>query len=94
MTASRSRNELGDERGQGQRVIETRGLGKTGGIKPLDLRVAAGEVLGCAGLLGSGRTELANLLFGIDTADKGVLLVEGEEAKIRNPRKALQLGRP
>jgi len=92
VTASRSRNELGDERGRGQRVIETRGLGKTGGIKPLDLRVAAGEVLGCAGLLGSGRTELANLLFGIDAADEGVLFVEGEETKIKNPRKALQLG--
>ena len=92
VTASRSRNELGDERGRGQPVIETRGLGKTGGIKPLDLRVAAGEVLGCAGLLGSGRTELANLLFGIDAADEGVLLVEGEETKIKNPRKALQLG--
>jgi simple sugar transport system ATP-binding protein len=58
----------------------------------MDLQVAAGEVLGCAGLLGSGRTELANLLFGIDTADEGVLLVEGERTKIKNPRKALQLG--
>ncbi len=92
VTAGRSRGGSGDEQGRGQRVFETRGLGKTGGIKPLDLRVAAGEVLGCAGLLGSGRTELANLLFGIDTADEGVLLVEGEETKIKNPRRALQLG--
>jgi monosaccharide-transporting ATPase len=92
VTTDRSRPESGDERGQGQSVVETRGLGKTGGVKALDLRVATGEVLGCAGLLGSGRTEVANLLFGIDAADKGVLLVEGEETKIKNPRKALQLG--
>jgi simple sugar transport system ATP-binding protein len=90
LTAGRLGTEL--ENKQGQSVVETRSLGKTGGIKPLDLRVAAGEVLGCAGLLGSGRTELANLLFGIDAPDEGVLLVEGKQTKIKNPRKALQLG--
>jgi len=92
VTARRFRNESGNGTERGQGVVETRGLGKTGGIKPFDLRVATGEVLGCAGLLGSGRTELANLLFGIDAADEGVLLVEGDEKKIKNPRKALQLG--
>ena len=85
---------LGDDSGKGggKSILEARGLGKTGGIKPLDLRVAAGEVLGCAGLLGSGRTELANLFFGIDHADEGVLLIEGQETKINSPRKALRLG--
>ena len=90
LTAGRLSTELESKRGQS--VVETRSLGKTGGIKPLDLKVAAGEVLGCAGLLGSGRTELANLLFGIDAPDEGVLLVEGKQTKIKNPRKALQLG--
>jgi len=90
VTASRLGNASGERRGPS--VVEARGLGKTGGIKPLDLRVATGEVLGCAGLLGSGRTELANLLFGIDAADEGALIVEGQETKIKNPRKALQLG--
>lgn len=92
VTASRLGIEFEDGRKQRQSVVEARGLGKAGGIKPLDLRLAAGEVLGCAGLLGSGRTELANLLFGIDAADEGVIFVEGEQTKIKNPRKALRLG--
>lgn len=92
VTASRLREKSADERGHGQIAVETRGLGKTGGIKPFDIQVAAGEVLGCAGLLGSGRTEVANLLFGIDTADAGTLLVEGQAATIKTPRKALRLG--
>jgi monosaccharide-transporting ATPase len=92
VTASRLREKSGDERGHGPSVVESRGLGKTGGIKPFDVQVAAGEVLGCAGLLGSGRTEVANLFFGIDAADQGTLLVEGQAATIRSPRKALHLG--
>jgi monosaccharide-transporting ATPase len=92
VTASRLREKCGDERGHGPSVVESRGLGKTGGIKPFDVQVAAGEVLGCAGLLGSGRTEVANLFFGIDAADQGTLLVEGQAATIRSPRKALHLG--
>jgi monosaccharide-transporting ATPase len=92
VTASRLREKSGDEPGHGPSVVESRGLGKTGGIKPFDVQVAAGEVLGCAGLLGSGRTEVANLFFGIDAADQGTLLVEGQAATIRSPRKALHLG--
>jgi simple sugar transport system ATP-binding protein len=92
VTASRLREKSADERGHGPSVVESRGLSKTGGIKPFDVQVAAGEVLGCAGLLGSGRTEVANLFFGIDAADQGTLLVEGQAATIRTPRKALQLG--
>jgi monosaccharide-transporting ATPase len=92
VTASRLREKSGDKRGHGPSVVESRGLGKTGGIKPFDVQVAAGEVLGCAGLLGSGRTEVANLFFGIDAADQGTLLVEGQAATIRSPRKALHLG--
>ena len=92
VTASRLRNENRAGKKQGQSIVETRGLSKTGGIKPFDIRLEAGEVLGCAGLLGSGRTEVAQLLFGIDVADEGNLLVEGEETRVTNPRKALQLG--
>jgi simple sugar transport system ATP-binding protein len=92
VTASRLGNENGVEKEQRQSIVETRGLSKTGGIMPFDIRVEAGEVLGCAGLLGSGRTEVAQLLFGIDAADEGTLLVEGEETRVTNPRKALQLG--
>ena len=49
------------------------GLGLTGSIEPFDLELHEGEVVGLAGLLGSGRTELAQLLFGIDRPTDGTL---------------------
>lgn len=73
-------------------LIEAKQFGKTDGIKPSDVNIAKGEILGCAGLLGSGRTELANLFFGIDGADKGTLKIDGQEVTIKNPRQALRLG--
>lgn len=47
-------------------LIEARGLGRAGAIEPFSLTVHEGEVVGLAGLLGSGRTEIARLLFGAD----------------------------
>ena len=72
--------------------IRTEQLGKRGNIKPFDIKVRKGEVVGCAGLLGSGRTELANLLFGIDSSDSGTVYIEGKVVKIANPRKAMKHG--
>ena len=48
-------------------------------LHPVDLRIRAGEVLGLGGLLGSGRTELARLLFGLDRADSGEIRIDGVE---------------
>ncbi len=73
-------------------VIETRGLSSVGGVKPFVAGIAPGDVLGCAGLLGSGRTEVANLLFGVDQAASGTLLVNGKEERVKSPRQAIQLG--
>ncbi|HEU4757467.1 MAG TPA: sugar ABC transporter ATP-binding protein [Agromyces sp.] len=64
-------------------------LGRRGAINPADLPIAAGEVVGLAGLLGSGRTELARLLGGIDRADTGELTIRGETVKLRTPRQAI-----
>jgi monosaccharide-transporting ATPase len=65
------------------------GLGRRGSIEPFDLDIYAGEVVGLAGLLGSGRTELARLLFGADHADSGQLQIDGTATRLRTPRAAV-----
>jgi simple sugar transport system ATP-binding protein len=74
-------------------VLETRGLGRKGVLQPVDMQVREGEVLGLAGLLGAGRTELARLLFGADRADKGDIAI-GDKAygTFANPRQAIAAG--
>ena len=70
-------------------VLEARGLGRRGLLAPVDLDLPEGEVVGLAGLLGSGRTEVARLLFGLDAADSGTVTIEGKGAAIRSPRDAM-----
>jgi galactofuranose transport system ATP-binding protein len=70
-------------------VLAATGLGRTGSIAPADLTVHPGEVVGLAGLLGSGRTELARLLFGADHADSGSVSVEGRPVRLRSPLSAI-----
>lgn len=72
--------------------LRTLGLGRRGSLAPVDLEVRKGELLGLAGLLGSGRTELARLLFGADKADSGKLAVHGKELQFTNPRDAIAAG--
>jgi simple sugar transport system ATP-binding protein len=92
VTATRITDANGKQNGVKEAIVEARGLSREGGIKPFDLSVEPGDVLGCAGLLGSGRTEVANLLFGVDQPDDGDLIVEGKKEKVKSPRQALQLG--
>jgi len=66
------------------------GLGRTGSVEPTDLVIHEGEVVGLAGLLGSGRTEVARLVTGADRADSGEVRVRGERARFRTPRAALR----
>ncbi len=70
--------------------LHARRLGRTGAIAPVDLEVRAGETLGLAGLLGSGRTELARLLFGVDRADSGRLEIDGRAVRFKSPRDAIR----
>jgi galactofuranose transport system ATP-binding protein len=70
-------------------VLQAIGLGRKGTLEATDLAVHPGEVIGVAGLLGSGRTELARLLFGADTADTGDLQVGSTRRRIRSPRHAI-----
>jgi monosaccharide-transporting ATPase len=73
-------------------VAEARGLGLHGSLQPVDLTLNAGEVVGVAGLLGSGRTELARLLFGIDTPDSGSLHIKGRKVERFSPHESLKQG--
>jgi galactofuranose transport system ATP-binding protein len=75
-----------------QTVLSAVGIGRKPRVHPIDLDVHRGEVVGVAGLLGSGRTELARLLFGADRATSGRMLVNGKPATMRSPRAAIAKG--
>jgi monosaccharide-transporting ATPase len=77
---------------QGVPVLEARQLGRKGQLHPIDVALHRGEIVGVAGLLGSGRTELARLLFGLDKADDGDVLVDGQPASLDSPAHAIAHG--
>jgi galactofuranose transport system ATP-binding protein len=64
-------------------------VGRRGVLEPADLDVYEGEVVGIAGLLGSGRTELVRLLYGADRADSGRIEINGKTVKMTSPRAAI-----
>jgi monosaccharide-transporting ATPase len=76
----------------GQPLFELCGLGCKGLMQPTDLSIRAGEVLGLGGLLGSGRTELARMLFGLAPPDQGELRVKGQPQRVTSPSAAVGLG--
>lgn len=75
-----------------QPVIEAKGISHKGTIKPFDLTINKGEVIGLTGLLGSGRSEMARAIYGADKAETGTLKVNGKEVKINSPLDAMKLG--
>jgi len=84
--------ETADARKPGAPVVEAEQVGRKGSIAPFDLVIRAGEVLGLAGLLGSGRSEMARLLFGADHADSGRLRIGGEQVTLHGPHTAMTRG--
>ncbi len=76
---------------KGEVVLETQELGGNG-LEDISFKVRSGEILGIAGLLGAGRTELARILFGADKAECGKILINGKPVSIRTPKQAVSFG--
>jgi rhamnose transport system ATP-binding protein len=74
-------------------ILEVRDLGcRASGVHGVSFGVRAGEILGFAGLVGAGRTELARILFGLTPADSGDIRLRGKPVVIRHPARAVELG--
>ncbi|TRC84568.1 ATP-binding cassette domain-containing protein [Mesorhizobium sp. WSM4303] len=91
MMVGREVTDLYPERrhASGALVLEARGLSRAGGFSGIDLKLHAGEVLGLGGLVGSGRTEIARVLFGIDRPDAGEILIDGKPVQFASARDAM-----
>jgi simple sugar transport system ATP-binding protein len=87
-----SEAQAGEASEAGEVFLRARGIARKGVLAPVDLELRRGELLGLAGLLGSGRTETARLLFGADRLDAGSVAVNGKLASFRSPRDAIAQG--
>jgi ribose transport system ATP-binding protein len=76
----------------GAPLLEVRGLRRAGVLDDISLTVRAGEVVGLAGLLGAGRTEVARAIVGADRRDGGEIRVKGEVARMEHPAEAIRRG--
>ncbi len=76
----------------GEVVLRVAGLRRSGARHEIDLEVRAGEIVGIAGLVGAGRTELARTLFGADAHDRGEVFLDGKPVRIQSPADAIRNG--
>lgn len=76
----------------GEVILEVKDLSSPKAFKNINMEVRAGEVVGLAGLLGAGKTELVQAIFGSHPVTKGEVLIKGKPVKIRNPLQAMKLG--
>lgn len=88
---SKTRDKSKQREGE-KTLVELKGLGHTGVLEPIDMELKKGEVTGIVGLLGSGRTETANLIFGIDVPDTGSMLLNGKKVEDFSPLESLKNG--
>ncbi|MEP6787753.1 MAG: sugar ABC transporter ATP-binding protein [Acidobacteriota bacterium] len=78
---------------RGETIFELKNFGsRAAGIRRVNLAVRAGEIVGVAGLIGAGRTELAKTIFGLDPADEGEILLQGKPISIGHPSEAIEYG--
>ncbi len=93
MVGRKLENEFPKESAEmGEKHLEVIGLRRGEEVKDVSLFVRRGEILGLTGLVGSGRTEVARLIFGADARDGGEIRIGGEPVKIRSPRDAIRKG--
>ena len=76
----------------GEEVLRAEGITRKGVLDDVSFSLYRGEVLGIAGLMGAGRTELARAIFGVDKLDSGKIYIRGEPKKVKSPRSAINLG--
>ncbi len=86
------KSDNAEDRKNAEVFLECKGVSHAGTIKPYDLTIHKGEVIGFTGLLGSGRSEMARSIYGSDKASTGTIKVNGKEAKIHAPIDAMKLG--
>lgn len=76
----------------GKEVLKVKGLTRKGTFHDISFSVRAGEVLGVSGLMGAGRTEIMQAIFGNLSYESGTIEIDGKEVKISNPRQAMEHG--
>jgi ribose transport system ATP-binding protein len=81
----KQKQQIGDE------ILRIENLNRKGSLNDISFTLNHGEILGVAGLLGSGRTELARVIFGADKIDSGKIYVDGKLQIVNNPKKAINL---
>ncbi len=75
-----------------ENIIETKNIVREPKVRGIDIEVKKGEVVGLAGLLGSGRTELVRLIFGADAPQSGEVYINGEKVRLNLPKDAIRKG--
>ena len=76
----------------GEEVLRVENLSRTGFFRDVSFHVRAGEIVGLTGLVGAGRTEVVQTIFGVEHYDAGRVFVDGKEVHIRRPQDAMRLG--
>ena len=92
LTSCIGKNKKNSNTKSKETVVKAEGLGHHGSISPFDMDINKGEVIGLTGLLGSGRSEAARVIFGVDKADTGKLYVNDKEVSFSEPIDAIVKG--
>jgi len=91
-TKALERNRPSYAFGDAQQVLAAKGISRGVYLSGIDIEIKKGEVLGLAGLLGSGRTEIVKVLFGVDIPDDGIIYFSGNPLKPKKPGDAIRAG--